>query len=250
MDIVEHLDIGVGVIVMEVTRPSGRELERTPTQGAFCQQIRSLKASNAQPKPLRRCKEMKKAIWMVALAAMLMVGSVVAGGYMPFTPTTSAKTSSPVFIGQAQKDPADWSVIKMAGHLQVAYDTKTSYTFDGGFKRVTTHPDVLSVAVYPMGLERFQQYTVIYYGDEANNDVWPYATCIHSFRTSFAGNYIGSAVRPGTELFYDFLHDSVAQKLWIVKSSDVDCNAGKMTAWNPDSYLFEQEALPLFAGTI
>ena len=35
------------------------------------------------------------------------------------------------------------------------------------------------------------------------------------------------------------LDDGIAQKFWVVKSSDVDCDAGVMTAWNPTEYLFE-----------
>ena len=32
---------------------------------------------------------------------------------------------------------------------------------------------------------------------------------------------------------------AVGAKLWLVLSSDVDCNARQMIQWNPEKYLFE-----------
>lgn len=80
------------------------------------------------------------------------------------------------------------------------------------------------------------EYTLIYYGDETHNDVWPYATCI-GVGTS---NYFGKLLMAG---YYDFGYDLVDAKIWLVTSTDVDCDAGRMIAWNPTDYLFENNLI-------
>lgn len=38
-------------------------------------------------------------------------------------------------------------------------------------------------------------------------------------------------------------NDDIAQKFWVVLASDVDCDQGKMIAWNPTEYLFEEHTI-------
>ena len=78
------------------------------------------------------------------------------------------------------------------------------------------------------------------YGNEEYNDVWPYATCLGSGVTNKRGNLLMWGY--GFD-YKEFVSDDVAQKLWIVPSSDVDCDLGKMIAWNPSEYLFETNTL-------
>lgn len=90
-------------------------------------------------------------------------------------------------------------------------------------------------------LEPKTMYQLIYYGDETHNDVYPYATCIGNPRMTSTQGYFksGSAVFPHLSMW----DDSIAQKFWVVPSSDVDCDAGVLTAWNPSEYLFEEHTI-------
>ncbi len=47
----------------------------------------------------------------------------------------------------------------------------------------------------------------------------------------------------GWHNFRAYQYDNVPQKIWLVKSSDVNCNLGKMTAWHPTEYLFEWDVI-------
>ena len=97
------------------------------------------------------------------------------------------------------------------------------------------------VRVSVWGLEPKTSYQLIYYGDETHNDVWPFVTCIGKPRTtSTQGHFKSGSYK------FDYLsmtEDSINQKFWVVKSSDVDCEQGKMIAWNPTSYLFETRTI-------
>lgn len=97
------------------------------------------------------------------------------------------------------------------------------------------------------GLEPLTHYTLIYYGDAAHNDVWNYATCIPTkFTNSFSVKTSTLGQLSANTFAFDyssFIGDEVAQKFWLVPSSDVDCIAGKMTSWNPTRILFEHETV-------
>jgi len=90
-----------------------------------------------------------------------------------------------------------------------------------------------------MRLDPRTGYTLIYYGDDTHNDVWPYATCIDS-KTS---NIYGKVHMEGLFGLEGFFNDGINQKIWLVTSSDVDCAAGKMIDWNPADYLFEHNTI-------
>jgi hypothetical protein len=122
-----------------------------------------------------------------------------------------------------EKDTADWSVVDGGawGLLQGKFGDHLFFTGHG--------------------LESMTSYTLVYYGDEMYNDVWPYATCVRDMMTTPAGT-TGNVVADWD--YSDFLSDDGdSQKFWLVLSSDVDCDAGMMTAWNPSEYLFEWDTL-------
>lgn len=133
--------------------------------------------------------------------------------------------------GLAQKD-AEWNVIPNGakGEITLTYLTDNVYW--------NIYSQTARATVY--GLEPRTSYTLIYYGYGNNNDVWNYATCITKGTTSTQG-YV--KMMSGKFNFWNFMHDNVSQKLWVVKSSDVDCTNHKMVAWNPSQYLFETQAI-------
>ena len=120
-------------------------------------------------------------------------------------------------IKLAEKNPDDWSIIKKGAYGQIFFSKGNMLQFTG-FKLVPN-----------------TQYTLIYYGDKMNNDVWPFATCI---KTTLSNKY-GRIRDTGTFDYSGFIKDSIAEKFWIIRSSDIDCANNQMTAWNPTEYLFE-----------
>lgn len=120
------------------------------------------------------------------------------------------------------KNPSDWSVIEDG-----AYGLLKGYW--GNY-----------LILWAKDLEPSTDYTLIYYGGQGYNDVWPYATCIKTITTSSNG-WTGTVT---ADFDYSaFFDDGIGQKFWLIKSSDVDCVAGVMTAWNPTEYLFEWDVL-------
>ena len=83
-------------------------------------------------------------------------------------------------------------------------------------------------------------YTLIYYGNGSNNDIWPYATCIQTKKSTAAG-YLTMSI--SNFKWSNFLNDGIDQKFWLVRTSDVDCLNNKMIAWNPANYLFESQTI-------
>ncbi len=77
--------------------------------------------------------------------------------------------------------------------------------------------------------------------DMSYNDEWPYATCIGKARKTSTKGYFKSGSARFEHL--DMWTDDVAQKFWVVLASDVDCEEGRMIAWNPTEYLFEYNTI-------
>jgi len=95
------------------------------------------------------------------------------------------------------------------------------------------------------GLEPKTSYTLIYYGNPGLgiNDVWPHATCIGTKQSNGAGRINFAARVPYCDSLMELMGDGIPQKFWLVPSSDVDCDAQQMTAWNPEDILFETMAI-------
>jgi hypothetical protein len=63
--------------------------------------------------------------------------------------------------------------------------------------------------------------------------------CIGQLRT----RYNGAGTARFLYQFSGLINDIVVQRLWIVPSSDIDCTAGKITAWDPGQILFGVKAI-------
>ncbi len=109
------------------------------------------------------------------------------------------------------KNPSDWSVI------------------DGAYGKV--HYDTDDFKFWGYDLAPSTSYTLLTYGG------WSNIACFETGISDVDGNMdlVGG---------YSFAlkSDDVAipVKIWLVKASDVSCGTEGMTAWNPTSYLFEE----------
>ena len=132
-----------------------------------------------------------------------------------------AGVSNVAFVDLWEKDPSTWEIVEEGAWGKLKYNLEGP-TFDFVFNGHGLTPDV--------------DYTLIYYGDADNNDVWPYATCIATATVNDEGDIhlAGS---------FDFGYSLAKAKIWLVLSSDVDCAQGKMTRWNPTAYLFEYDVI-------
>ena len=68
-----------------------------------------------------------------------------------------------------EKNPSDWVIVPNGAWGKMTFDAE-SFVFNGH------------------DLEADTGYTLIYYGDETHNDVWPYATCLASGTSNKGGN--------------------------------------------------------------
>lgn len=122
-----------------------------------------------------------------------------------------------VLAGNAQhlylveKNPSDWSVL------------------DGSWAKLTYTDDKFSFNAHDL---EEGEYTLLTYGG------WTNVACFGTAMVNDGGNlHLNGAYD------FDLMTDepeNVPVKVWLVKSSDVNCEAGKMTAWNPTEYLFEK----------
>lgn len=132
-------------------------------------------------------------------------------------------------IKVVQKNPSNWSTVEngMSGNVILSHG-------------VINQKVQFRAKAILIGLEPFTGYTLIYYGNKTTNDVWPAATCITSGMTNKHGNV---RLQEGLIDYSKFVNNWKNEKFWIIKSSDVNCTLGRMTAWNPSEYLFETETI-------
>lgn len=130
-----------------------------------------------------------------------------------------------------EKNPSDWSVVENGAHGIIKFTTVST-----PWKIVQQRASVMVYDLQPK-----TEYQLIYYGNNEFNDVWPYATCIGVPRRTSTQGFFSSGSSVVNHM--DMRNDDVAQKFWVVLASDVDCNQGKMIAWNPTEYLFEENTI-------
>jgi len=153
---------------------------------------------------------------VLAIVVCLVVTPVFAAGK-----SGQAGKSNIGLLYLYEKNPSDWTIVDGGSWGKMKYNL-SGPTFDCVFNG--------------HGLQPSGSYTLIYYGDATNNDVWPYATCIASGTADDEGDIhlAGS---------FDFGYGLSAAKIWLVLSSDVNCDGGVMTGWHPASYLFEHNLI-------
>ena len=165
-----------------------------------------------------------KKLWIGLLISMLAIPLVMA------TPIfNKASLNIPI----TQKDSVTWEPIidGAKGNVLLSYRYKkinNEMVAVGKAKAIVKHA------------EPYTDYTLIYYGNEEFNDVYPYATCLTTKKTNKRGNMRTKTVEFN---YFPFIDDIAQQKFWVVKSSDLDCEEGKFLEWNPEDYLFERNII-------
>lgn len=176
---------------------------------------------------------MKKKFVGIFLAAILVM-SVVALGAVAVAkpdnvPNGKAGKSNVAHLYLFEKD-ADWNIVEDGAWGKMKYNL-AGPEFDFVFNGHELEP----------GLE----YTLIYYPDK-EGDPWPRTDiiCLGSDTVCEEGNvHIKESVDTGDLPVEGDKNDGA--KIWLVLSSDVDCDSdnAKMVGWNQEEYLFEYDLI-------
>jgi hypothetical protein len=173
---------------------------------------------------------MKKKVIGLLLAVSLVM-SVVALGAVAVAKSPNAKVpngpagkSDVAHLYLFEKDPATWELVENGSWGKMKYNLEGpefEFVFNGH------------------GLENGSEYTLIYYPDP-----WPGSglICLGSGTACDEGDvHIKEAVNSG-DLPAAFDANEGA-KIWLVLSSDVDCENAAMVGWTPTEYLFEYDII-------
>ena len=154
---------------------------------------------------------MKKAIFAGLFSVLFLVS--VAAAVKPAGPSAYHGLTHPGKASQLylyEKDPVTWEIVEDGAWGKMTFDGD-SFVFNGH------------------GLDANVEYTLIRYTDS-----WPGypVVCLANGETNKGGNiHMSGVMLEG------------GPKIWLVLSSDVDCNTQKMTGWNPSKYLFEYNVI-------
>lgn len=123
-----------------------------------------------------------------------------------------------------EKDPATWEIVDDGAWGKMKYNLagpEFNFVFNGH------------------GLEPNTEYTLIYYKDPWETQI---VTCLAAGTSNGGGNInLANSIELNKDLVDSGVPDDGTDgaKIWLVLSSDVNCEVGYMAAWNPTEYLFE-----------
>lgn len=162
---------------------------------------------------------MKKALAMAVCFMFIATAAAVIAG-----PTAPAGKSNIGHLYLYEKNPADWTIVEDGAWGKMTYllsGPEFSFVFNGH------------------GLEPDTDYTLMYYPDP-----WPGTglICLGSSTSNNGGNVnIAASVDTGDLPITGDTNSGA--KIWLVRSSDVDCENKKMIGWAPTEYLFESDLI-------
>ena len=162
---------------------------------------------------------------IIAIVASLAATPVLAAGK-----TSRAGKSNIGHLYLFEKDPATWEIVEGGAWGKMKYNLSGS-TFDFVFNGHELLPG--------------SDYTLIYYPDKEGNP-WPRTDilCLASGTADEYGNiHLAASVEPDSDLPMAAIDINTGAKIWLVLSSDVDCEAGIMSGWQPTEYLFEYDLI-------
>jgi len=157
---------------------------------------------------------MKK--YLILVLIVLLIGALSVGVLAGKGKTGQAGKSNIAHLYLHEKD-ADWVIVENGAWGKMKYNIsgpEFDFVFNGH------------------GLVPGDDYTLIYYPD-----LWPGTglICLGSGTVNEEGNiHIAESEDTGS------LEDA---KIWLVLTSDVDCDGQFMIGWSPDDYLFEYDLI-------
>ena len=167
-------------------------------------------------------KSKKLVLWALVAVLVVAVAIPVFGGKRS-GPAGKSDVSKLYLV---EKDPNTWEPIDGGAWGKMIYSSS------GSTLRLVFNGHDLVVG---------EDYTLIYYPDP-----WPGSglICLGARTANDEGNvHIRGQVDTGDlPAEADENHPDGA-KIWLVLSSDVDCEGKSMVGWNPTEYLFEQELI-------
>lgn len=166
---------------------------------------------------------MKRTLFLVVVV-FLMAGTMVLAKQPDKGGKGAAGNSNIAHLELWEKDPTSWEIVEDGAWGKMKHNL-SGPTFDFVFNGHELEPDT--------------EYTLIYYPDP-----WPGTglICLGSGTANDGGNvHIQGSVDTGNLPGDDDENDGA--KIWLVLSSDVDCDQGEMVGWNPTEYLFEYDLI-------
>lgn len=163
---------------------------------------------------------MKKYIILVLI--VLLIGALTVG--VLADKHGQAGKSDIAHLYLHEKDPDTWEIVEDGAWGKMKYNL-SGETFDFVFNG--------------HGLEIGLDYTLIYYPDP-----WPGdgLICLGSGTVNEEGDiHIAESVDTGNLPIEGDENDGA--KIWLVLTSDVDCDGQLMIGWSPDEYLFEYDLI-------
>ena len=161
---------------------------------------------------------MKK--YVILALIVLLIGTLTIGVLAGKTGQAGKSNTAHLYL--YEKDQNSWEIVEDGAWGKMKYNL-SGETFDFVFNG--------------HGLEPGFDYTLIYYPDP-----WPGSglICLGSATANNGGNvHIAESVE--IECLPIEANDNDGAKIWLVLSSDVDCDEQFMTGWAPEEYLFEYD---------
>lgn len=157
-------------------------------------------------------KNWKKIMVSGILLLVILGGMATAKG-----PSKQAGKSDIAHVYLFEKDPITWEIVENGAWGKMKYNLEGA-TFDFVFNGHNLTPDL--------------SYTLIYYPDP-----WP-GNGLICLGTEMANDECNVHIKGSIDT-----GDMLDAKIWLVLSSDVDCENAKMIGWNPTAYLFEYDLI-------
>jgi hypothetical protein len=160
---------------------------------------------------------MKMKNWKKIMVSGILLLVILGGMATAKGPSKQAGKSDIAHIYLFEKDPITWEIVENGAWGKMKYNLEGA-TFDFVFNGHNLTPDY--------------SYTLIYYPDRwPGNDL----ICLGTEMANDEGNvHIKGSIDTG---------DMLDAKIWLVLSSDVDCENAMMIRWNPTEYLFEYDLI-------
>lgn len=165
---------------------------------------------------------MRKLLFWSVVLSLLVTLPMIAGG-----PTGPAGKSNVGHLSLFEKTGhPDWQIVEGGAWGKMTYNLsgpEFEFVFNGH------------------GLEAGVEYCLIYYPDP-----WPGTglICLGTATANGGGNvHIAASVDTGDLPAAADANFEKGAKIWLVLATDVDCETGVMSVWNPTEWLFEYDLI-------